>query len=478
MRIPFDLIAVVIFSEGIAKLLLENITRTQEAQLVAELSQIRASTVLVLWLGYILVAWLLNELLTRHIEWRTRFGEHASGLPGTRHPQRIYNLGSRGVMLLTVGLFAFNMWALKWPLWVQSWPAWFGMSPDAAVGGLILGESKVALMLLTLLPFLLGMAAGWIPRRRLAASRGRRPIPLLKFLSYEARLSLVPLILWLLLALIADAGACLPKAATDWLAVPGVDTLLMLAMILFLSVVALPQLVIWWWQCAPLPEGELKTRLLALMECSNVKARAIMVWGPKGSGLLNAAVLGPWASFRYVLISPALVDELGMEETEAVLAHELGHARHGHLTLLFILLLCMSAILLPLAEMIPVGSPLEQSGLIVLAIILYIWGVFGTIMRQCEREADLASAELMGTPAPIVTALEKLARISGDTRHVYTWHHGSIANRVESVLKLSADPLRGARFHLHLKWLRITLIGVTALAIGWQLAAQFSPGKG
>jgi Zn-dependent protease with chaperone function len=470
MRIPFDLIAAVLFTQGISQLLIDGHT---EAELERQLRDITWPIALVCWSGYILVTWLMNEFLTRHVEWRTRFGEYSSGLKGTRHPLIIHTWGTRIVMVLTVALFAFTMWLLKWPLWVQHWPTWFGLSPEAKIGGLHLSGSNLIMLVLTLAPFLLGMIAGWIPRRRMSSGLRRKHIPLLKFLSYEARLTFVPLVLWLVMAVVIDVGAMLPEQSTEWISRPGVDTLLMLSFILFLSMIALPMLVIWWWQCTPLPDCELKNRLLALMERSGVKARAIMVWGPKGSGLLNAAVLGPWAPFRYVLISPSLVDELGMEETEAVLAHELGHARYGHLTLLFIMLLCMSALLLPLAELIPVRSPIEQSALMVAVIILYIWGFFGKIMRQCEREADLASAELMGTPAPIVTALEKLAMISGDIRHVYCWHHGSIADRVDSVQRLSIDPRGSQQFHTRLRLLRITLITITVVAIGYQLVMQF-----
>jgi Zn-dependent protease with chaperone function len=466
MRIPFDLIAAVIFIEGIAKLL----NGTSDAVV----SEITWSVAALAWLGYVLVTWLLSDLLTRHIEWRTRFGEHTSGLKGSWHPLIVHTWGTRLNMVLNVALFAFITWMLKWPLWVQAWPTWIGLNPDAKVGELFLGASSLAMMILTLTPFIIGMVVSWIPRRRMAAGIRRRHIPLLKFLSYEARLTLVPLFLWLILAIVNDIGSILPKESTAWLSAPGVETLIMLSFILFLSLVALPMLVVWWWQCTPLPDGELKTRLIALMERSGVKARAIMVWGPKNSGLLNAAVLGPWASFRYVLISPSLVDELGMEETEAVLAHELGHARYGHLTLLFIMLLSMSALLLPIAELVPVSSPLEQSALMLFVIILYIWGFFGKVMRQCEREADLASAELMGTPAPIVTALEKLALISGDIRNVYCWHHGSIADRVASVQRFSGDPCGSQRFHTQLKWLRITLIVITVAAIGYQLVTQFA----
>jgi Zn-dependent protease with chaperone function len=296
-------------------------------------------------------------------------------------------------------------------------------------------------------------------------------IPLLRYLDFEARLTWLPLIAWAVLSIVSDASHMLPRGMMSWRNEPGAQALLSLGMLVFLALIGLPLVMISMWKCHPLPDGPLKERLLALLNRSGVKVRSIVVWGSKDSGLLNACVLGPWSKFRYVLISPALVDELSLDETEAVLAHELGHARHGHLTLLFVMLLCMSALLEPLTYALPVSwqaSPLIQAVVMLAFIALYVRGFFGAVMRQCEREADLASAELVGTPLPLITALEKLALISGNSRNVYTWHHGSIADRVASVLRLSGDPDGSRRVHAQIRRVRILYALLTAAALGLQ----------
>jgi Zn-dependent protease with chaperone function len=473
MRIPFDLIAAVLLMDGISKYLID-------ARSIGLAEGVTVGEALAVWAGFLVVVWLLNELITRRVEWATRFGRNLSGSGAGMHPLEMHTWGIRIVQLLSVALFGAVLWWLQWPSFVENWPSWFGVHPGTLLrapkwlatpdedSGLMLGQSAVAAMFLNLAPYLLAMVISWIPRRRLASGIRRRPIPLLTFLAYEAKLTWLPLIPWLAISILIDISATLPAHSKAWMSVPGVDIALALSFMAILSVIILPKLVIWQWECKPLPDGALRDRMLALMERSGVRAKAIMVWGPRGSGLLNACVLGPWAPFRYVLISPALVDELGMEETEAVLAHELGHARYGHLTLLFIMILCMSVVLEPLTYLLPFSSPLAQAAFLVAFIILYIWGFFGTIMRQCEREADLASAELMGTPRPLVDALEKLAQISGNIRNVYCWHHGSIAQRVEAVQKLSVDPHGSDRFHTRLRRIRIAFALATALAIGVQ----------
>ncbi len=465
MRIPFDLIAAVLCIDGIQQFLKQSPASVRP--------DVSPKIALAAWLGFLLFGWLANDLLVRWMEWRTRFGLRPQGPAGSRHPQVFYTWGSRLIQTVMVLLFVGLLFFLNWPLRMESWPSWFGFSEQAALGRLPLIHSSLASMILNLGPFVAAMILSWLPRRRRMMSGLRhRPVPLGAFLANEIRMTFLPLCLWLILAAGGDIIQMLPPGLPSG---PGVDLLVLLLILGLSTFIALPQLVIWLWGCQPLADGELKTRLQALMTASGVKARAILQWGPRNSNLLNACVLGPWARYRYVLLSPQLVDELGQQETEAVLAHELGHARYGHLQLLFVLLLCMSALWMWISQRLeningPI-SPVLETCLIIAFVTLYIWGFFGSIMRQCEREADLASAEIMGTPTPIITALERLATIHGESRAVYTWHHGSIAQRVAAVQELSADPKLAARLHRRLRVVRWLLIALTALV----LCAVFLP---
>jgi Zn-dependent protease with chaperone function len=462
MRIPFDLIAAVLCLEGIS----EYLSRHPGGCLPP------VGWGLAAWGGFLLVTWLANELVTRDAEWRTRFGTHVSGVGGGRHPLVVHAWMIGGAQGLSVLLYAGILWFYRWPLWVDQWPVALGLDAKAHVGELALRNSALVVIPLNLAPFLLGMLASWIPRRRLASRlRGRR-IPLWTYLGYEARLTWLPVALGIILATVKDAAAILPSQYTAWVDRPGIDLVVVVASIAMISLVILPKLIIWLWRCRPLPEGELKERLWALVRRSGVRARDILVWGPHGSGLLNACVLGSWPRYRYVLISPALVEELGMEETEAVLGHELGHARYGHLLFLFMMILCLSALLDPVLSALPASwrkTPLVEIGVTLGFISGYMYLFYGTIMRQCEREADLASAELMGSPAPLVSALEKLAEITGNIRNVWCWHHGSIAQRVAAVERLSQDEAAGKQLHARLRRVRIMFAVLTAVALAAQM---------
>lgn len=474
MRIPFDLIAAILCMEGIGRYfgMLVQKQYGPDDFAFTKMPMESASLALMGWAGFLFISWLLNELVIRHIEWRTRFGHHITGFSGRRHPLVSLAWGVHAAQVVMVILYAALMWSLKWPIWMLHWPEWLGRSGKAQLGELWLAFSLTIGTLLNLGPFLLAMLLSWLPRRRLAGSIRGRPIPLGTFLGYEARLTWLPVGLVLFQAIIRDGMSALPSVLTKWTETPGIDVLLMVLGTAAIWMVGMPLLVTWIWQCEPLPPGDLKNRLLDLTRRSGVKAREILVWGPKSTNLLNACVLGAWSRYRYVLISPALVNELSPEETEAVLAHELGHAQYGHLTLLFVMMLGLSALLDPVLLLLPAswrGSPLIETGVIIAVIIVYIRIVYGAIMRRCEREADLASAELMGTPVPLVTALEKLAIITGNIRDVWSWHHGSLAERVASVTAMSKDPDHSKRFHNSLRRFRIAfmLVTVVALCVQW-----------
>lgn len=80
----------------------------------------------------------------------------------------------------------------------------------------------------------------------------------------------------------------------------------------------------------PLPEGALRERLFALADRTGFRASTIEVMdGSKRSGHANAFFTG-FGRFRRIVLLDTLLNQLSEEETEAVLAHEVGHYRRGH----------------------------------------------------------------------------------------------------------------------------------------------------
>lgn len=474
MRLPFDLIA--------ALLAVEALGREFHHPQKHGGSQNLWGALLLFWLA----VWLMHELVARATEWRTRFGHLPQGVPDAEgkpprlHPMEFHARWTLLAQAASVLLFAFFLYEHRWPQQTKNWPAWAGLTPERLQGwfdGTVeqgrewagrLRNSNAANGFLDLFPFLVAMLVSWIPKRRLLDGRSSSRIKLSRWLGFEARLTLLPFFCWMLMGLFADAwnfGMPFAPEPVRRLASSGaVQALVLLGALAFFFLAGVPFLIVRLWQCRPLPEGELKERLNALMARSGVRTRAILVWGPQGLGFANACVLGPWGPMRYVLISPGLSESLSLEECEAVVAHELGHARHGHLALLGVLLVGLVSLGTIATQWADSWSPLEQSALFLLLIVLYFRLFFGAVSRACEREADLASAELVGTPLPLMTALVKIALMAGGIQHVYSWHHDSIAKRVERLMRDGLDRDRIARYHARLRRFRMAFTVLVALA--------------
>jgi STE24 endopeptidase len=81
----------------------------------------------------------------------------------------------------------------------------------------------------------------------------------------------------------------------------------------------------------PLPEGSLRDRLLKLGERTGFSARTIQVAdGSRRSAHSNAYFTG-FGRFRKIVLYDTLIAQLTEVELEAVLAHEIGHYRRGHI---------------------------------------------------------------------------------------------------------------------------------------------------
>nr|BBH93644.1 peptidase M48 [Thermogemmatispora argillosa] len=79
----------------------------------------------------------------------------------------------------------------------------------------------------------------------------------------------------------------------------------------------------------PLPDGELKTRLLALAERARTRVRGVFTMHMSSkTTAANAALMG-LGNTRRIVIGDTLLNQYTPDEIEVVLAHELGHHVHG-----------------------------------------------------------------------------------------------------------------------------------------------------
>jgi hypothetical protein len=192
----------------------------------------------------------------------------------------------------------------------------------------------------------------------------------------------------------------------------------------------------------------------------NFKYADIMLWPLYEGKMLTAGVMGVSKKYRYVLITPALLEALSPYELEAVLAHEIGHVKKYHLQLYLLLFLgfglVASLIASPMLYLLLNSNIFYQiinfAGIdpetalafwgtvpMFVIMVLYFRYGFGFFMRNFERQADLAVFKALGDSRPLMTSLEKISWLSGNIRDKPSWHHFGIGQRVDFLEKCSRD---------------------------------------
>jgi STE24 endopeptidase len=173
----------------------------------------------------------------------------------------------------------------------------------------------------------------------------------------------------------------------------------------------------------PLPDGTLRNSLLDLGQRAGFRARDIQVMdGSKRSRHSNAFFTG-LGRFRKIVLFDTLVQQLDQSELEAVLAHEIGHYKKGHIPKTIALslaggLLAFYVISVLVRQQWFLGSFGFQAGDLVPALLLFsllsgvvtFWlsPLFHGLSRRHEYEADAFSAALIHQTQPLIGALRKL----------------------------------------------------------------------
>lgn len=189
----------------------------------------------------------------------------------------------------------------------------------------------------------------------------------------------------------------------------------------------------------PLPEGELRNRLMALGDRTGFRAKAIeVIDGSKRSGHSNAYFTG-FGRFRRIVLFDTLIVQLTPEELEAVLAHEIGHYRRGHIPKMIALSAVMmlagfwviawlarsawfnTAFGFPPGEIAP---SFLLFGLLSGAVTFWFSPLANLLSRKYEYEADAFARDAMGGPVSMIGALRKLAQKNLTNLTPHRWFSG------------------------------------------------------
>ena len=209
----------------------------------------------------------------------------------------------------------------------------------------------------------------------------------------------------------------------------------------------------------PMEESELKDRLFALADRTGFQAQTILVMdGSKRSGHSNAFFSG-FGRFRRIVLFDTLVEQMEAEELEAVLAHEIGHYKLGHIPKMVALSAVSSLAMFALLGWLAGATWFiegfsfsgEAVGQIVPVLLLFsmlsglatFWlsPLTSRWSRKHEYEADRFARDAMGSPAPLVRSLRKLHRenLSNLTPHpLYSHFYYSHPTLVEREASLNS----------------------------------------
>ncbi len=201
-----------------------------------------------------------------------------------------------------------------------------------------------------------------------------------------------------------------------------------------------------------LPEGELRTSLFELAKRGKFFAKSIQVIdGSKRSSHSNAYFTG-FGKFRRIVLFDTLIEQLEQNELGAVLAHEIGHYRKGHIYKMmatsFVMMFAMFAFMGYIAncdwfytqfgfnKADGMGAVILMCMLFAGFFIFWIAPISNYFSRKHEYEADAFSSELCDGSDALISALKKLHKknLGNLTPHklysMYNYSHPTLAERM------------------------------------------------
>ena len=219
------------------------------------------------------------------------------------------------------------------------------------------------------------------------------------------------------------------------------------------------------WRTVRLGPGAIRERLEALCTRQGVRCRDFLVWRTH-TDMVNGALVGIVPGLRYILLTDALLERLNERQVEAVMAHEVAHARRHHIPWLLVCVVSSVAIASVIVEGAArvllrdgaridwwqrgwgegIGAPLSLgAGLM----------VFGWVSRRFEQQADAFAAQHLSgfraprpsaQPMPAISgeaveamsgALLSVARLAHMPEGKFSFRHGSILTRCRNLQGIS-----------------------------------------
>ena len=285
------------------------------------------------------------------------------------------------------------------------------------------------------------------------------PISEYAFIKSNLAFALPILLPWLMLTFISDLLKWIPDEHFQRFITSTQGEIIYILFFVAAAIVAGPVLIQKLWGCTPLEEGNERRRIENLCRSARLKFADILYWPIFDGKMITAGVMGFVGKFRYILVTPALLQMLSEEEMDSVIAHEIGHVKKRHMLYYLVIFsgyMVFAHAFMELIDLFVLVADYKINGLepesdpsiftymaaasgFILTFILYFRFVFGYFLRNFEREADLAIFEIKDDAGPLIRTFEKIAFSSGIPSDKPNWHHYSIYDRIRFLKDCELD---------------------------------------
>lgn len=243
---------------------------------------------------------------------------------------------------------------------------------------------------------------------------------------------------------------------------------------LFLIAIAIfgPVLIQRMWQCRPLEKGIRRSHIEAVCKRAGLQYADILTWGLFGGTMITAGVMGLISKFRYILVTPALLNSLTEDEIKSVILHEIGHVQKHHMVFYLFFFAgfigCNFVFFEPLMLLLYVYESsyrvFDAAGIqrnfahailfsttVIVFFILYFRFIFGFFMRNFERQADLHIFQFLKDAYPLISTFYRIASSARQSLNKPNWHHFSIKERIDYLKKCQRAPRQIMAHHSRVK---------------------------
>ncbi|MCP4666909.1 MAG: M48 family metalloprotease [Deltaproteobacteria bacterium] len=403
-------------------------------------------------------------------------GEGSDGRMTSQYQRLVLRLS-----VLAILLFAMDVYFLNLKYWLQ-------MVPGLERFSVLQGALALAL-------FLFYLGTMWYFAYPVYEAIFRPGITRRSFVRSHVRFNLPILFPWFILTLLHDLLALSPWSGPKGILSGVGGQVIFFSSFLTLLMIIMPWFIQHWWGCKPLSPSEKGGQLEGFLHDKGFKYRRLLKWPIFEGRLMTAGIMGIVPRYRYILITDALLEMLSLEELKAVMCHEMGHAKYRHLLYYLFFFVGFMVLSFGMFDLFPYllyahpffAKSLSDAGAhagnlfylflsipMLMTLVVYFRYVMGFFMRHFERQADLYSAEVMGTPEHTISSLEKIALLSGKSRDLPSWHHFSIKERVDYLWRALRNPGLIKRHHRFVTASFLIYL-ITMAGLGYVL--NFSPVK-